>query len=243
MARWWEQVIALGRWGWARGDASTWSLILISLQDTVGHYWSMWLIYLLSSQSPWPRRVSEGRRAARADSRVLVPSLAPPPFYLFLLFSCFFFRSIPSAENVPWGPWLLDDHVLQHHPLPLYLLAHLQPLPADGRQHEVSTFTLPPLIGSFTPHLHRLSTLLLGAIGWNVSPEHSNSSSFWNLSWGGQVRAGSPAIIQIFWEWECVAIKVFITSIYIVILPGKKYYFYNAHALLYCRGLALFCYC
>lgn len=138
MTRWWEQVIALGRRGRARGDASTWSLILISLHDTVGHYWSMWLIYLLSSPSPWRWCVSGGRRAAGTDSLLPVTYHFPSPFFLFFCLFIFF-RSIPSVENVPRGSRLLDDHVLQHHPLPLHLLAHLQPLSAYGRQHEVST--------------------------------------------------------------------------------------------------------
>jgi len=62
------------------------------------------------------------------------------------------FRSIPAAENVPRGSWLLDDHVLQHHPLPLHLLTHLQPVPADGWEHEVRhSISLPP--PSFPPHV------------------------------------------------------------------------------------------
>ncbi|KAM3608938.1 uncharacterized protein V6R79_007198 [Siganus canaliculatus] len=50
--------------------------------------------------------------------------------------------SIPTPENVPRGSWLLDDHVLQHHPLPLHLLTHLQPFPADGWEHEVTDMML-----------------------------------------------------------------------------------------------------
>lgn len=51
---------------------------------------------------------------------------------------CTPFRSIPTPENVPRGSWLLDDHVLQHYPIPLHLLTHLQPFPADGWEYEVS---------------------------------------------------------------------------------------------------------
>ncbi|XP_056272964.1 transmembrane protein 117 isoform X2 [Pseudoliparis swirei] len=50
--------------------------------------------------------------------------------------------SIPAPENVPRGSWLLDDHVLQRHPLPLHLLTHLQPFPADGWEHGVTDMML-----------------------------------------------------------------------------------------------------
>lgn len=110
-------------------DTSKWSSILIPLpkghaSDRVGHYWSMWLIYLLSSPFSWSYMFAGWHAVWTAtDSRVLVN--AP-------------FRSIPAPENVPRGSWLLDDHVLQHHPPPLHLLTHLQPFPADGWEHEVS---------------------------------------------------------------------------------------------------------
>ena len=51
--------------------------------------------------------------------------------------ACHCNRWLSTAENVPRGPRLLDDNVLQHHPLPLHLLQHLQPVPADGRGHGV----------------------------------------------------------------------------------------------------------
>lgn len=61
------------------------------------------------------------------------------------------FRSIPAPESVPRGSWLLDDHVLQRHPLPLHLLTHLQHFPADGWKHGVSHFNL--FLSAFFPIL------------------------------------------------------------------------------------------
>ena len=46
-------------------------------------------------------------------------------------------RSIPASENVSRGPRLLDDYVLQHHPLLVHLLQHLQSPLADDWRHGV----------------------------------------------------------------------------------------------------------
>lgn len=113
-------------------------------------------------------------------------SLNPP--------ALFFFRSIPSPENVPRGSWLLDDHVLQHHPLPLHLLTHLQPLPADGWEHEVSHSTslsrthllLPLPLPASRPHhfLELLYTPPHWLIDWNILPQQGPHVSPWGLRWG-----------------------------------------------------------
>lgn len=82
-------------------------------------------------------------------------------FNLFI-FSLFFLRSIPSAKNVPRGSRFLDDYVLQHYPLPLHFLAHLQPFLAYGWQHEVST-SLTPFYWSLR---FTLSSMALPSAAW-----------------------------------------------------------------------------
>lgn len=92
------------------------------------------------------------------------------------------FRSIPAPENVPRGSWLLDDHVLQHHPLPLHLLTHLQPFPADGWEHEVShSISLSRFLFSLIlclPFVRAtVRSPLAGVIDLNVSPEQRLDAS------------------------------------------------------------------
>lgn len=93
------------------------------------------------------------------------------------------FRSIPAPENVPRGSWLLDDHVLQHHPLPVHLLTHLQPFPADGWEHEVSpsiSLSHTTLILCFPFVRATVRSPLAAVIDLNVSPEQRLEASLIN---------------------------------------------------------------
>lgn len=152
-------------------DTSKRSLILISspkghMSDRVGHYWSVWFnlftFISISMAHTWQQvdMLFEPRHWQPCPCR------AP-------------FRSIPAPENVPRGSWLLDDHVLQRHPLPLHLLTHLQPFPADGWEHEVShsislslTHTTPSSFILCSPFVRAtVCSPLAAVIDLNVSPE------------------------------------------------------------------------
>lgn len=109
------------------------------------------------------------------------------------------FRSIPAPENVPGGSWLLDDHVLQHHPLPLHLLTHLQSFPADGWEHEVSHSLPPPAsLPSLCCQSCSAAPLFLTWLIWRSLPNRDSIpvwiiiSGFKSQVWPGKRRVGNP---------------------------------------------------
>ncbi|XP_069905810.1 transmembrane protein 117 isoform X1 [Oryctolagus cuniculus] len=51
-------------------------------------------------------------------------------------------RSAAAAEDVPGGPRVVDDDVLQHDPLPLHFFPHLQHDSSDGWKHGVTDMML-----------------------------------------------------------------------------------------------------